>query len=248
MDNQPLERTAKTVEEAIELALLELDVDRDEVVVDVVSQGRTGILGIGSEMAKVRVSLITEAGEGASKALGVVNRLLDAMDVDVLATIRNSGTGPEDPTVIDIQGEDAGLIIGRRGETLRALQYVANIVIGRQEDSAGPIIVDVEQYRERRQAQVQTLAKRMAESAIASGQPVELEPMSAVDRRSVHVALTDDAGVTTESAGEDSQRRVIITPTGERGPRPSSGGDRRRRSGGGGGGGAQRPIMRDDRD
>ena len=229
--------------------MLELGVGRDEVEVDVVSQGRTGILGIGSEMAKVRVSLITEAGAGASTALSVVNRLLDAMDVDALATIRNSGTGPDDPTVIDIQGEDAGLIIGRRGETLRALQYVANIVLGRQDDSAGPVVVDVEQYRERRQAQVQTLANRMAERAIASGQPVELDAMSAADRRAVHVALTDDIGVTTESSGEGSQRRVTITPTGERGPRPSSGGNRRRRSGGGGGGGGpRRPTVRDDRD
>lgn len=230
--------------------MLELGVGRDEVEVDVVSQGRTGILGIGSEMAKVRVSLITEAGGAASAALGVVNHLLDAMDVDAMASIRSSGSGPDDPTVIDIQGEDAGLIIGRRGETLRALQYVANIVLGRQDDNVGPVIVDVEQYRERRQAQVETLAARMAERAISSGETVELDPMSAADRRAVHVALTDDVGVTTESSGEGSQRRVTITPTGERGPRPSSGGNRRRRGGGGngGGGGGRRPAMRDDRD
>lgn len=246
---QPLERTAKTVEEAIELAMLELGVGRDEVEVNVVNQGRTGILGIGSEMAKVRVSLITEAGEGASAALGVVNRLLDALDVDAMASIRNSGTGPDDPTVIDIQGEDAGLIIGRRGETLRALQYVTNIVLGRQDDNVGPIVVDVEQYRERRRAQVETLAVRMAERAVSSGQRVELDPMSAADRRAVHMTLSDDVGVTTESSGEGSQRRVTITPTGERGPRLSSGVNRRRRGDGGrNGGGGHRPAMRDDRD
>ena len=230
--------------------MLELGVGRDEIEVNVVSQGRTGILGIGSEMAKVRVSLITEAGAGAGAALGVVTRLLEAMDVDARATIRSSGTGPDDPTVIDVQGEDAGLIIGRRGETLRALQYVANIVLGRHDDSAGPVIIDVEQYRERRQRQVETLASRMAEQAIASGRSMELDPMSAADRRVVHMALADDVGVTTESSGEGSQRRVTITPTGERAPRPSSGGggNRRRRSGGGGSAAARRPPMRDDRD
>jgi spoIIIJ-associated protein len=234
----------------MELAMLELGVGRDEVVVDVVSQGRTGILGIGSELAKVRVSLITESGVGASAALEVVNRLLDTMGVDAIATIRHLGNGTDDPTVIDIQGEDAGLIIGRRGETLRALQYAANIVIGRQENSAGPIMIDVEQYRERRQAQVATLAKRMAESAISSGRPVDLDPMSAADRRAIHVALTDDVGVTTESSGEGSQRRVTISPTGERDARAPSGENRRRQRGGAGNssGGTGRPVMRDDRD
>ena len=194
-------------------------------------------------MAKVRVSLISEAGFGAS-ALGVVNRLLDAIDVDVTATIRKSGNGLGDPTIIDIQGEDAGLIIGRRGETLRALQFVANIVLGRETDNAGLVVIDVEQYRERRQAQIQALAGRMAEQAISSGHPIELDPMSAVDRRAVHVMLTDDVGVTTESLGEGAQRRVMITPTGERGPRPRSGGNRRRRSGAA----DRRPTVRDDRD
>lgn len=261
MEKQPLERTGKTVDEAIDLAILELGVGRDEVEVDVVSQGRGGILGIGSEPAKVRVSLITGSTAGASAALGVVNDLLDAMHVDVTPTIRSSGTGPDDPTVVDIQGEDAGLIIGRRGETLRALQYVANIVLGRREDDAGPIVVDVEGYRDRRQQQVSVLAERMAERAISSGRSVELDAMSAADRRLVHVALADDKGVTTESTGEGTQRRVTITPTGARAAQ-GGGGDRgRRRSDDGGGGGAPRgadrnsggrgeyrPSYRDDRD
>lgn len=235
MEKQPLERTGKTVEEAIELAILELGVGRDEVEVDVVSQGRSGILGIGAEPAKIRVSLITGSTAGASAALGVVTDLLNAMDVDATPTIRSSGTGADNPTIIDIQGEDAGLIIGRRGETLRALQYVTNIILGRREDDAGPIIVDVEQYRDRREQQVSVLAERMAERAISSGQPVEMEAMSAADRRLVHVALAEDKGVTTESSGEGTQRRVVVTPTGERAARPSSGGGDRgpRRSSGG---------------
>jgi spoIIIJ-associated protein len=225
MEKQPLERMGKTVEEAIELAILELGVGRDEVEVDVVSQGRSGILGIGSEPAKIRVSLISGSTAGASAALGVVTDLLNAMDVDATPTIRSSGTGADNPTVIDIQGEDAGLIIGRRGETLRALQYVSNIILGRREDDAGPIIVDVEQYRDRREQQVSVLAERMAERATSSGRPVTLDAMSAADRRLVHVALAENKKVTTESTGEGTMRRVVITPAGARGPRPSTPGD-----------------------
>jgi spoIIIJ-associated protein len=249
MEKQSLERTGKTVDEAIELAILELGVGRDEVEVDVVSRGRAGILGIGAEPARVRVSLITGSAAGAGTALGVVNHLLSAMDVDAKPTIRSSGTGPDDPAIIDIQGEDAGLIIGRRGETLRALQYVVNIILNRRDEHTG-IIVDVEQYRERRQRQLRQIATRMAERAVSSGQPVTLDPMTPADRRIVHVTLAEDRGVTTQSSGEGSERRVTITPTGQRGPRPASPrppqGGRRRRPGGGGPN--RRPAMRDDRD
>jgi len=253
MENESLERTGKTVDEAINQALQELGVGRDEVEVDVVSQGRTGLLGIGSESARVRVTLISSGSpQDAGTALAVVSHLLDTMGVDATPTIRSSGTGSDDPTVIDIQGEDAGLIIGSRGETLRSLQYVVNIVLGRREDNSGPIVIDVEQYRDRRQQQVAGLASRMAERAISSGRPVTLEPMSPADRRLVHVALSDDNGVTTESSGDGNDRRVTITPTGERAARPSSdSGDRRRRSNAGGGrdsGPSQSSRYRDDRD
>ena len=178
------------------------------------------------------------------------------MGADAKPTIRSSGSGPEDPTIIDIQGEDAGLIIGRRGETLRALQYVVNIIRGREEENAVPVVVDVEQYRGRREKHLGVLASRMAERAIASGRPVTLEPMTAADRRIIHMALAPDKGVSTESSGEGTQRRVVITPTGERSPRSDGGGmgtaQRRRPSGGGarGGGGAvnRAPRYRDDRD
>ena len=240
MENTSLVRTAKTVDEAIELALLELGVGREEVEVDVVSRGRAGILGIGSEPAEVRVSLLSLSNAAAGTALTIVNRLLDAMDVEATSTIRSSGSGPDDPPIIDIVGEDASLIIGRRGETLRALQFIVNIILARQSDS-GPVIVDVEQYRQRRQQQVRTLALRMADRAMSDGQPVTLDPMPPADRRVVHVTLADDKGVTTASSGEGAQRRVTITPTGERTSRPSPSGGRQ-------GGNRRRQPPRDDRD
>jgi spoIIIJ-associated protein len=240
MDDQSIVRTAKTVEEAIELATLELGVDRDEIEVDVVSRGRAGILGIGAEPATVRVRLLGESGGSASIALGVVGNLLRGMLVEATPTIRSTGTGPDDPAVIDIQGDDAGLVIGRRGETLRALQFLANVVLSRHEDQPTRVVVDVESYRERRQGQLETIAKRMAQRAIADGDPIMLDAMPAGDRRIIHMTLADNSGVTTASSGEGSQRRVTITPTGQPGPRqsPGSGGGRRRRP----------PVRSDDRE
>ncbi|MEE8518747.1 MAG: RNA-binding cell elongation regulator Jag/EloR [Dehalococcoidia bacterium] len=239
-ESNSIERTAKTVDEAIELALLELGVGRDEVEVDVVSNGRAGILGIGSEPAKVKVTPITGDNTSARLALGVVERMLKMVEVDAWPTIRSSGGGPDEPAVIDIQGEDAGLIIGHRGETLRALQFLVNLTINRMQDEPTSVIVDVEQYRERRSRQVRILAERSAERAVSSGSPVPMDPMSPADRRVVHMTLDDDKSVTTESYGEGSERHVVITPTGEAStsrPRQGSqgsqgsrdrGGDRRR--------------------
>ena len=230
MEDQSLVRSAKTVEEAIELATLELGVGRDEIEIDVINHGRSGILGIGAEDARIRVRRITGGDGSAATALSTVGRFLDWMDVDAAATIRSSGNGEEMP-VIDIQGNDAGLLIGHRGETLRAFQFLVNLTLGRGEGLSTGVVLDVEQYRERRTRQLAALAKRMAQRAITNGRPVTLDPMSPADRRVIHFTLSDYQGVETQSEGEGADRRVVITATGEA-PRPSRGGrgDSRRRS------------------
>ena len=207
-----VERTAKTVEEAIEIGLLELDASRDEVEVDVLSKGRAGILGIGAEPARVRVTRIAHDTGKAGAALIAVSKMLRVMEVEARPTIINSGSGPENPAVINIEGVDAGLLIGRRGETLQALQFVVNMVVARQENERTMVVVDVESYRERRSHNLAILARRTADRAASSGRPISLEPMSAADRRIIHVTLTDDERVTTESSGEGRERRVTITP------------------------------------
>lgn len=230
MEDQSLVRTAKTVEEAIELATLELGVGRDEIEIDVISQGRSGILGIGAEDARVRVRPITGGDGSAAVALGVVGRFLDWMDVDASATIRSSG-GDDEMPVIDIQGNDAGLLIGHRGETLRAFQFLVNLALGRAEGRSTGVVLDVEQYRERRTRQLAALAKRMAQRAVSSGRSIELDPMSPADRRVIHFTLSTFQGVETQSEGEGADRRVVIISTGDA-PRASRGGrgDGRRRS------------------
>lgn len=213
----------------------ELGAGRDEIAVDVISRGRSGILGIGAEPAKVRVTRIVPGGEATTAALNIVNGLLKAMDVQAHATIGESAA-PDEPPVIAVQGEDAGLLIGRRGETLRALQFITNAMLPREVGEDARAVVDVEQYRERRQRQLRTLANRMAERAFESGHTVTLEPMSPADRRIIHVTLADNKRVMTESVGLGTERRVTIKPTGpapmgaagERGAAPFREGDMRR--------------------
>ena len=212
MENESLEMSGKTVEEAIEIALLELGAGRDEVEVSVVSKGRTGILGIGSEPARVRVVRISKEGGAASPAIEIISRLLRILEVDALPTIRSSGSGPDDPPAIDIQGDDAGLLIGRRGETLQALQFVVNMLLSRQQGERSMVTVDVEQYRERRHQSLRLLANRTADRVASSDRPITLEPMSAADRRIIHMSLSDHRRVGTESTGEGQDRRVTIRP------------------------------------
>ena len=151
-----------------------------------------------------------------------MSHILELLDVEARPSIRSSGSGPDDPPIIDVQGEDAGLIIGRRGDTLRALQFLTNVVLSRKQEEPTHVIVDVEQYRERRMAHLRQLANRMAERATASGRAVTLEPMPPADRRMIHVTLADNKGVTTGSSGEGSERRVTIEPTGEVAPSPQA--------------------------
>lgn len=215
MEEQSLEITGKTVEEAIEIATLELGVGRDGVAVDVVSHGRSGILGIGSEPAKVRVRRIDSNGI-AGDALSIVSHFLKSLDVIALASIRSTGVDENEPAVIDIQGEDAGLLIGKRGETLRSLQLLLNIMLSQQHESQStrmPVVLDIEHYRKRRERNLQRLAEKMANRALETGNSVELESMNAADRRIVHLTLSSSKSVTTESKGEGSDRRVMIIPT-----------------------------------
>ena len=215
MEEQSLEITGKTVEEAIEIATLELGVGRDGVAVDVVSHGRSGILGIGSEPAKVRVRRIDSNGI-AGDALSIVSHLLKSLDVIALASIRSTGVDENEPAIIDIQGEDAGLLIGKRGETLRSLQLLLNIMLSQQQENQStrmPVVLDIEHYRKRRERNLHRLAEKMANRALETGNSVELESMNAADRRIVHLALSSSKSVITESKGEGSDRRVMIIPT-----------------------------------
>ena len=204
--------TAKTVEEAVELGLRELGVDRTEAEIEVVSRGKPGLLGIGSEPAKIKVTKIDNPSEVVQVASDVVSKLIRLMDIDVISTMRHTDGEDEGP-FFDIEGEDSALLIGRRGETLRALQLLVRTIVGRKLGTNLNFTVDVEGYDDRRRQSLANLADRVASRVIKTGRSIELEPMSARERRIVHISLADQKGIQTESAGEGKDRRVVIQPS-----------------------------------
>lgn len=208
---QPLEVEAKTVEEAIEIALKQLDVERDAVEIEVVSKGRSGILGFGSEPSRVRVSLRQEAPRLATVAQEVAEALMARMGL-ALSCYPRGATGGDEAPIIDIEGDDSGLLIGRRGETLRAFQFLLNLILSQRMQERVLVTVDVERYRERRHERLRERALRLAERVAATGRPVTMEPMPAGDRRVVHMALSSHPRVMTQSFGDGEERQLTILP------------------------------------
>lgn len=220
MERESIETTAKTVEEAIELGLRELDADRDEVEIDVVSRGKSAILGLGGEPARVRVTLLSfdegEAEEDVVRTVsGVLNSLLDLMGVDAVAGLRQArgedGSGP----VFDVDGDDSGLLIGRKGESLRALQFLVNLIATLQLGERPNAVIDVAGYQARRDRAVRNMAKNVARKVVGTGRSIALEPMTPYERRLVHLALADNRRVVTESAGVGPERQVVVSPAGQ---------------------------------
>ena len=217
-------RSARTVDEAIELALKELDADRDEAEVEILSSGKTGFLGIGSELAQVKVTRIsadrndagvptTSAGEttAAGVATDAVGHILEAAGVNVTRTLRSAHDPESGGPIIDLAGEDSGLLIGRRGQTLQALQFLVNLIVRKQFDGVR-VVLDVENYRQRREASLREMATKIAERVAQTNRSITLEPMPPADRRIIHTTLTDHPSVATESTGEGEGRKVTIRP------------------------------------
>jgi spoIIIJ-associated protein len=216
---EKLEVSAKTVEEAIGLALERLNVSREEVEVEVLSPGRSGILGFGAEEARISVRLrepLPQESKISELAHEVLVKLLELMKVP--ATIEpleltNQGTrGGDWPVAFNVRGDDLGILIGRRGQTLSSLQFMVNLIVGRRLKARSSVHIDVEGYRQRRFEVVQRLALHVADRVKSSGQPVTLEPMPASERRIVHLVLQGNHDVITQSIGEGDNRKVCIAP------------------------------------
>lgn len=215
------ERSARTATEAIDLALAELGVSRDQVIIEVLSEGRSGILGIGAEEARVRVTVREDMAAGpqddlAASGQEVLETILSLLGLENSVEIHSpSDYGMAEGQVfcvLDIHGSDLGVLIGRRGKTLLALQYLVNLILSKRRRSRVKVFVDVEGYRRRRQDSLRGLALRMADQVRATSQAVTLEAMAPHERRIVHLALQSDADVVTESVGEGENRKVVIAP------------------------------------
>ena len=211
-EQESQEARGKTVEEAIDLALMGLGVGREEVEVEILSEGKPGFLGIRSEPARVRVRRIQPAHKAAHLAMEVVSHILRATGVATTATLKSAHDPQVDGPVIDIQGDDSGLLIGRRGETMRALQFLVSLMVNRQMDEQVRVLVDVESYRARREKAIHAMALRVAERVASTDRSIALEPMPPSERRVVHMALASNPRVVTESVGGGNSRKVTIIP------------------------------------
>ncbi len=213
---EEVERSAASVEEAIEAALDELGVTEQEALVEIVQEPRGGFLGLGSQGAVVRVRrrdappTEEELGRQAEVAAEFLNGLLERMKLDAdVETNLVDGTmyveiwGPEDE-------DEMGLLIGRHGQTLDSIQELVRAAVHRELQTRCLVLVDVEDYRKRRLAQLTSRAREAARNVQSTGREQALEPMSAFERKVVHDAVAQMGGLETESEGEDPNRRVVI--------------------------------------
>lgn len=206
-----VDKSGRTVEEAVEEAISELGVGKDRVEVEVLEEGSKGFLGIiGSRQARVRVSVRDERQERIDAGLEFLQGLLTRLEST--ASVEHT-EGPDGTVHFELSGEGLGLVIGRRGQMLDALQSLVNAVANKgSEGEWVRFVLDAGGYRKRREETLEALALRLAGRAKKQRRRIVLEPMNAMERRIVHMALADDEDIHTHSEGEDPHRRVVIAP------------------------------------
>jgi spoIIIJ-associated protein len=247
MDKQSVQVSALTVEEAIRRGLSLLGLTRDEVDIEVIEEGRRGILGIGTREATVRLVARTPAVETIPQAESpvtpkvesqpeptlaedqeyelsetqvaeisrqVLEELLSKMDIEAQVTIAADQTPAKgaSPIKLDVHGNNLDRLVGRHGQVLNALQHITRLIVSREVEHWIDLVVDVEQYKERRANSLKKLAERMAERVARSRQPIALEPMPPNERREIHIALRNHPQVITQSVGRGDNRKVTIVP------------------------------------
>ena len=272
-----MEKRAKSVENAVELALAELGVTRDKVNVEIIDEGAKGFLGIGAKEAIVNVTLkeaakeaakeapkapkkeaakpvkkevkkeikkeITEeterkprakreikpltpdeAKEACEKATEFLNSVFESMSLDVKV---NAALEGEDTILVKLDGENIGIVIGKRGDTLDALQYLTSLVVNKKTENYIKVTLDTENYREKRNEALLGLSQRLAAKVARTGKKYTLEPMNPYERRIIHSALQSSEEVTTYSIGQEPYRKVVIAPKNAKPRKPRSNGPRK---------------------
>lgn len=200
------EFTAKTVDEALTNALVQLETTSDKVEYEVIEKESPGILGLFSKPAKIRVKIKFNIKDTAANFL---NKVFDAMDLKV--DIQLDYNELENQMNVNLSGGEMGILIGKRGATLDSLQYLLSLVINKNTESYVKVKLDTENYRERRKETLENLAKNLAHKVKRIHRPVYLEPMNPYERRIIHSALQKDKYVETHSEGEEPYRKVVIT-------------------------------------
>ena len=202
-----IEVTGKTEEEAIASALSQLELSRDEVSVEILERAKSGFLGIGASPALVRVSYEV-ADTQRDKVERYLRGLLDAMGVEADIEISERANGG---LTANLSGNGMGAVIGRRGETLDAIQHLVNYSVNRGNDKRMHISVDAENYRSKREESLVHLAEKMAAKAVKYKRSMALEPMNSYERHVIHTALQNYEGVSTSSTGTEPNRRVVVS-------------------------------------
>jgi len=224
MSDLTVEATGETVGEAKWAALRELEqrhpaLDKAAVRFEVVSEGERGLLGVGYEPARVLAHLPAEAAAAAAEvaeeegqapeARWLVSRIVTELGIDASVTVDEG----KDTITVTVEGPDVAILIGRHGQTIDAVQYLLNVIQYRAYgDAKKDVVVDAAGYRERRRATLETLADEIADRVRATGSAEELEPMTSVERKIVHLRLKDAAGVATASEGTEPNRYVVVLP------------------------------------
>ena len=195
----------QTVNAAVESALAQLKTTKNQVEIIVVDEGKKGFLGFGARSAKVLVKRKIDPAESVKNFL---QEVCEKMGVQVDIHIRQNGRN----IAYELSGEKIALLIGKRGQTLNSIQYLAQLVINKESREYYKVILDAEGYRERRKQSLIQLAERIAHKAIKMGKEIPLEPMPSNERKTIHSALVHFKGVKTYSSGEDTKRHIIISP------------------------------------
>lgn len=198
--------TAKTVDEAVTKALIELETTSDKLEYEVVDKGSAGFLGIGAKPAIIRAK---KKETIADKAIEFLSQIFGAMNLEV--SITAAYNEEEQEISLNLEGEDMGILIGKRGQTLDSLQYLTNLAINKHSDEYYKVKIDTEDYRKRRKETLENLAKNIAYKVKRTKRPVSLEPMNPFERRIIHSALQNDRYVTTHSEGDEPYRHVVVT-------------------------------------
>jgi spoIIIJ-associated protein len=231
-NRESIETRGRTVDEAIQAALDELGVTRDDVDVEILAEGRAGVFGVGSQEARVRVTILSDeyedeedeeyeedeeqpgrGDEEAEIARDTLEHMLDLLEFPNVVTIRDIERDRGTTNIhLDVTGDDVGLLIGRHGETLASLQFILNACLGKELARNSRVIVDVEHYRDRREQSLRGIALRAADRVRRERRALTLQPMPPNERRIIHLTLQSSQWVTTESTGEGAERRVVVSP------------------------------------
>ncbi len=198
-----VEKSAKTVDEAIELALAELGIKKENAKIEIIEEGSRGLFGLGAKEALVRVSNNVDL---ESRAKDFLDDVFVAMGLRVNYEFKTEGK----IMTINLIGDDMGIIIGKRGDTLDALEHLVNLSVNKGDGEYVKIVLDTENYRARREQTLIKLAKSLANSAVKNNRKITLEPMHSNERRIIHATLQNNPKVETFSIGEEPNRKVVI--------------------------------------